>query len=73
MLPAGIPAPQIPLPSAGDPIAQAPLAIWYVAVVVLGASTLSGAPRKSVAWVLGGLYVVILALIAAMAAMGARG
>lgn len=50
-----------------------PLAIWYVAVVVLGASTLSGAPRKSVAWVLGGLYVVILALIAAMAAMGARG
>lgn len=50
-----------------------PLAIWYVAVVVIGAATLSGAPRRSVAWVLGGLYVVIIALLSVLAAMGARG
>jgi len=50
-----------------------PLALWYVAVVVLGAAALSGAPRKSVMWVLGGLYLVIMVLIACMAAMGARG
>jgi len=41
--------------------------------VVLGAAALSGAPRKSVMWVLGGLYLVIMVLIACMAAMGARG
>lgn len=50
-----------------------PLAIWYMVVVVLGAAALSGAPRKSVAWVLGGLYLVVMGLVAAFAAMGARG
>jgi Yip1-like protein len=35
-----------------------PFGIWHVVVAVLGAAALSGAPRKSVAWALGTLYVV---------------
>lgn len=46
-----------------------PLAIWYVIVGILGATALSGAPRKSVAWVLGGLYLVIAVFSSALAAM----
>jgi hypothetical protein len=46
-----------------------PLSIWYVVVLVLGASTLSGAPRRSVAWVLGGLYLGLVLLFAALGAM----
>jgi hypothetical protein len=44
-----------------------PFNIWYVAVAVIGCSALSGAPRRSVAWVLGGLAVglaVVSALVA---------
>ena len=36
-----------------------PFEIWTLAVVIIGASTLSGANRKSVLWVIGGLYVVL--------------
>jgi hypothetical protein len=50
-----------------------PLAIWFVAVGVIGAAALSGAPRKSVAWVLGVLYVAIALFMSAMAAMFAPG
>ena len=46
-----------------------PLSIWYLVVGILGAAALSGAPRKSVAWVLGILYVVLAAFMAALAAM----
>jgi len=46
-----------------------PFAIWYVVVGILGAAALSGAPRKSVAWVLSALYLVVLALVAAFAAL----
>lgn len=46
-----------------------PLALWYVTVVILGAAALSGAQRKSVAWVLGGVYAAVLVFMAAMAAM----
>ena len=46
-----------------------PFAIWYLAVVVIGAAALSGAKRKSVAWVLGGLYLAVLVFMAAMAGM----
>jgi hypothetical protein len=46
-----------------------PLSIWYVVVGVLGASALSGAPRKSVAWVLGSLYLVLVVFMAALAAL----
>jgi hypothetical protein len=42
-----------------------PFNIWYVAVAVVGCSALSGAPRRSVAWVLGGLAVA-LAVVSAL-------
>ena len=50
-----------------------PLSIWYVVVAVLGLSTLSGAPRKAAAWVMGGLYLTLLLLGSAIAAMTQRG
>jgi hypothetical protein len=46
-----------------------PLSLWPVVVAILGAAALSGAPRKSVAWVVGGLYVAVLVFAAALAAM----
>ena len=46
-----------------------PFGIWHVAVAVLGAAVLSGAPRKSVAWALGTLYLVSGLLAAALAAV----
>lgn len=46
-----------------------PFSIWYLVVAVLGASALSGAPRRPVAWVVTGLYLVILLLAAALSAM----
>jgi len=49
--------------------ALGPLSIWYLAVGIIGAAALSGAPRKSVAWVLGGIYLAMTLLGAAMAAM----
>ncbi len=45
-----------------------PFALWSLAVGILGAAALSGAPRKSVAWVLGGLYLVLVLVMAAMTA-----
>jgi len=45
-----------------------PLSIWYLVVLIIGASTLSGAPRRSTAWVLGGLYLGLMLLIAGLAA-----
>lgn len=46
-----------------------PFSIWYLVVAILGASALSGAPRRPVAMVLGGLYLVILLFAAALSAM----
>jgi hypothetical protein len=46
-----------------------PFAIWYVAVGVLGAAALSGAPRRSVAWTLSVLYLVIMVFIAGLTAL----
>lgn len=42
-----------------------PFNIWFVAVAVFGCAALSGAPRRSVAWVLGGLAVA-LAVVSAL-------
>lgn len=50
-----------------------PFAIWYVVVGIIGAATLSGAPRKSVAWVVGILYLAIAVFMSALAAMFAPG
>lgn len=49
--------------------ALGPLSIWYLVVGILGATALSGAPRKSVAWVLTGIYLAFALFGAAMAAM----
>lgn len=46
-----------------------PFGIWYVAVAVLGAAALSGAPRGRVAWVIGGLYLLAVAFSAGITAM----
>ena len=35
------------------------LSIWYVAILIIGAATLSGAPKRSTAWVIGGLYLAL--------------
>lgn len=50
-----------------------PLSIWYVFVLVLGAAALSGANRKSVAWVVGGMYVLLVAFFAVLGGMMSRG
>lgn len=49
--------------------ALGPLSIWYVIVLILGAAALSGAPRKPVAWVIGGLYLAMILLFAAIGAL----
>ena len=46
-----------------------PLSIWYLIVLVIGASALSGAPRRSAAWVLGGLYLGLVLLFSALGAV----
>lgn len=46
-----------------------PLQLWFLAVGIIGASVLSGAPRRNVAWVLGGLYVVIAAFFVGLGVM----
>jgi len=53
--------------------ALGPFQVWSVAVAVIGAAALSGAPRRSVAWVFGGLYLGLSILMAAMAALFAPG
>ena len=50
-----------------------PLSVWYLAVLIIGAAALSGAPRKSVGWVIGGLYVAMMVCFAAVVAMMTRG
>src|SRR5262245_7663719 len=42
-----------------------PFELWTLAVVIIGASILSGANRRAVIWVIGGLYVVLRLLGAA--------
>lgn len=50
-----------------------PFEAWWAAVVVLGAASLSGAPRRSVAWVLVALYLALGAFIAAVSAFFSPG
>jgi hypothetical protein len=50
-----------------------PLSIWYLVVLIIGAAAVSGAPRKSVAWVLGGLYLAVMIFFAVLGAMFNRG
>ena len=50
-----------------------PLAIWYVAVGILGLSALSGAPRRASAWVMASLYLGMQLLVAVIAGVTTRG
>ena len=50
-----------------------PFEAWWVVVAVLGAATISGAPRRSVAWVLVALYLALGAFIAAVSAFFSPG
>lgn len=49
--------------------AISPFAAWYLVVLVLGTATLSGAPRRNIAWVLVTLYLAFVAFSAAIAAL----
>jgi hypothetical protein len=53
--------------------ALGPFQIWSVVVVVIGAAALSGAPRRSVAWVMSGLYLGLSVFLAALSALFAPG
>jgi hypothetical protein len=53
--------------------ALGPFAIWSLVVTILGATALSGAPRKNVAWVVSGLYVLFALAGALLAGMFAPG
>jgi hypothetical protein len=50
-----------------------PFAIWYLAVLAVGTAALSGAPRRSVILVLGGIWLVVIAIISVVAAVFAPG
>ena len=50
-----------------------PFEAWWAAVAVLGASAISGAPRRSVAWVLVALYLALGAFLAAVSAFFSPG
>lgn len=50
-----------------------PLELWYLAVLILGAAALSGAPRKRVMWAVGGLYMVIMLFIAVLTFITTKG
>lgn len=49
--------------------ALGPFSIWWLAVMIIGASVLSGAPRRNVGWVLGALYLAIAVFAAVVGAM----
>ncbi|MBI1795956.1 MAG: YIP1 family protein [Candidatus Eisenbacteria bacterium] len=50
-----------------------PLSLWYLAVVIIGAAALSGAKRSSVAWVIGGIYIVLMLFFSVLGGMFSRG
>jgi hypothetical protein len=50
-----------------------PLGLWYAAVLVLGLSALTGAPRKAAAFVGGGIYLIFALLLAALSGLSAPG
>jgi hypothetical protein len=49
--------------------ALGPFSLWYIAVGIIGATALSGAPRKSVAWTLAIIYLVISVFLSALATL----
>jgi hypothetical protein len=68
----------LPEPETGDKMLRAlgvfldwigPFGIWQLAVSILGAAALTGAPRGSVGWALGILFVITGLCAAALAAL----
>lgn len=49
-----------------------PFSIWFLVVAIIGASRLSGAPRKNVAWVVAGIYLAFAVALSAVAMMFSR-
>ena len=64
---------QIKVSGVDEPHPDLPPPVNDLVVTVLGAAALSGAPRKSVAWVLSSLYLVVTACVAVIAALFAPG
>jgi hypothetical protein len=50
-----------------------PFSLWYLWVLAIGAAALSGAPRRSVLLALGGVWLVVIAIISVLAAVFAPG
>jgi hypothetical protein len=50
-----------------------PFALWSLVVLALGTAALSGAPRRSAILVLGGIWLVVMAIISVLAAVFAPG
>jgi hypothetical protein len=50
-----------------------PFAIWWLVVVILGASILSGVPRKRVGWAVGIAYLVMVVFFAVLGTLMRRG
>lgn len=50
-----------------------PFALWWLAVVVIGASTVTGLARKRVAWSVGGIYLGLVVFFVVLGAMFRRG
>jgi hypothetical protein len=50
-----------------------PFSLWYLAVLAIGAAALSGAPRRSAILTLGGLWLVVIAIISVLAGVFAPG
>jgi len=50
-----------------------PFGIWWIAVVVIGASALSGVPRKRVGWSVGGIYLGLVVFFVVLGGMFRRG
>jgi hypothetical protein len=46
-----------------------PFALWSLAVLALGTAALSGAPRRSVILVLGGIWLLVIAIFSVLAAV----
>lgn len=44
-----------------------PFALWYLAVIALGAAALTGGPRRPVVLALGGVWLVVIAIISVLA------
>jgi type IV secretory pathway VirB2 component (pilin) len=50
-----------------------PFVLWYLVVLALGAAAISGGPRRSVMLALGGIWLVVIAIISVLAAVFAPG